>query len=109
MDFKEYQDRARRTQNKELCQGEKEMHALHGIASEAGEIHGIYQKEYQGHALDKAKIADEMGDLLWFLAELSDAIQIPLDVIAVHNIAKLRDRYPEGFDADHSIHRKEYM
>lgn len=29
--------------------GNIELHALYGMAGEVGEIHSLYQKEYQGH------------------------------------------------------------
>lgn len=108
MNFAEYQKLARRTQNIELTLAEKENHALFGMASEVGEIHSIYQKVYQGHTMDYHKVIDEMGDLMWFMAELADAIGVSLDDVADHNIAKLRKRYPQGFDVEHSVHREEY-
>lgn len=49
MTFNEYQCLARRTQNENLNQEQREDHALHGMAAELGEIHSIYQKELQGH------------------------------------------------------------
>ena len=45
MTFNEYQRLARRTQNENLNQEQREDHALHGMAAELGEIHSIYQKE----------------------------------------------------------------
>lgn len=108
MDFNEYQALARRTQNQELSIGELERHALHGLVSEVGEIHSPYQKTYQGHGLKYDHIVDEMGDLLWFMAELADAIGTTLEDIASRNIDKLKKRYPDGFDVDHSVNREEY-
>lgn len=108
MNFEEYQALARRTQNNELGIKQKERHALFGMASEVGEIHAIYQKVYQGHKMDYTKVVDEMGDLMWFMAELADVIGVSLDDIADHNIAKLKKRYPQGFDVEHSVHREEY-
>ena len=105
MTFDFYQQQARRTQNDELMTEQKENHALHGLSSEVGEIHSIYQKVYQGHEMNYNKVIDEAGDLLWFLSELADCIGTTLDHIAQHNIDKLRKRYPEGFDADRSLHR----
>lgn len=108
MDFNQYQELARRTQNPKLTQHERLMHALHGMASEVGEIHGIYQKTYQGHMLDVEKVIDEMGDLCWFIAELADVLAIPLNGVPKHNITKLAKRYPEGFSEYNSINREEY-
>lgn len=105
MNLGEYQELARRTQNPKLSLHERKLHALFGISAEAGEISSIYQKAFQGHPVDSGKVADEMGDLIWFLAELSDVLRISLDEIAENNIDKLCKRYPEGFDAEHSVHR----
>lgn len=82
-------------------------HALHGMVGEIGEIHSIYQKEYQGHEIDDEHLKKEVGDLLWFVAEYCTAKGWSLDDVATLNIEKLKARYPEGFDAEHSLHRKE--
>lgn len=105
MTFNEYQDLARRTQNRELTPGERIMHALHGLASEVGEIHGIWQKIYQGHPFNQADVIDEAGDLCWFLAELCDCLQVNMDEVATQNIDKLRKRYPRGFSEYRNLHR----
>lgn len=108
MTFDKYQTLARRTQNAELDRDEKRLHALHGLASEVGEIHGIMQKVYQGHRLDFSELEKEVGDLLWFVAELCDVYDWSMSDVAAENIEKLRKRYPEGFDADRSVHREAY-
>lgn len=104
--FDEYQALARRTQNNKLTPHERLEHALFGLCSEVGEIHSIYQKAYQGHTVDPVKVKDEMGDALWFLAELSDVLGLRLDAVARENIRKLMARYPDGFSEEHSVHRK---
>lgn len=106
MTLNEYQDLARRTQNPKLTEADRLKHALLGLASECGEILGIYQKELQEHPVDEDKVVDEMGDLMWFLAELADCLKVEMDFVGRHNIEKLRKRYPgAGFDAERSLHR----
>ena len=100
-----YQKLAARTINKNLTIREKEYHALHGMIGEVGEINSIYQKAYQGHNRDYAHIKSELGDLLWFIAEYCTAEGWVLEDIMQMNIDKLRSRYPEGFDEEHSLHR----
>ena len=102
----EYQVLAGRTINYDLTDKEKEMHALHGMVSEIGELHNIYQKKYQGHKFDPRHAQKEVGDLLWFIAEWCTSYGLSLEDIMEMNIDKLRARYPEGFDVDHSLHRK---
>lgn len=109
MTFDEYQISARRTQNHENPAHFQLDHALCGLASEVGEVLGCYQKVYQGHKLDVSKVIDEMGDVFWFLAELADCIGVSLSTIAARNKEKLEERYPNGFEADKSVNRKEYQ
>lgn len=103
----EYQRLAARTINLGLTSEGQRMHALHGIAAEVGELHGIYQKIYQGHEFNPEHAKKEVGDILWMLAEYCTANGWSLDDIMQLNIDKLRARYPEGFDAEHSLHRAE--
>ena len=105
MNFDEYQGLARRTQNQDLTRHERRDHALCGLAAEVGEIHGLYQKTYQGHQLSPARVEEELGDLLWFAAELCDVLGVSMERVAEANIGKLRARYPEGFDAGRSVNR----
>lgn len=103
----EYQKLASRTINDELTPTEQELHALHGIVGEVGELHSIYQKVYQGHIIDWDHIKKELGDLLWFIAEYCTVYDWNLDDIMQMNIDKLKARYPEGFDIVHSLYRKD--
>lgn len=84
-----------------------ECHALHGMVSEIGELHGLYQKEYQGHDMELTHLKKELGDLLWFIAEYCTALGWTLSDVAQMNIDKLKARYPEGFSVEKSLHRKE--
>lgn len=107
MDMRTYQANAARTINKELEPAQVEMHALHLMAAEVGEIHSIYQKLYQGHEPDVEGLKKELGDLLWGIAEMCTALGWGLDEIAETNIEKLRKRYPDGFEVERSVHREE--
>lgn len=107
MTLNEYQKLAARTINQDLKLKEIELHALHGLSAEVGEIHSIYQKFYQGHPIDEGTLMKEAGDLLWFISELCWVEDWNLEDVANLNIEKLRKRYPEGFDAERSLHREE--
>lgn len=107
MNFDEYQTQARRTQNKALSLFDTRQHALFGLASEVGEIHGLFQKQKQGHVLDETALRLEIGDVLWFLSELCDVYGWYLEDIAIANIQKLRNRYPKEFSPEQSINRDE--
>ena len=107
MTMSDYQELAARTINHNNSPAEMEMHALHGMCGEIGELHSLYQKMYQGHPFDKEHAMKELGDLLWFIAEYCTACDFTLEDVAKANIEKLKARYPEGFETDKSLHRKE--
>ena len=69
-----------------------------------------FNKEFfDGKGIDfKEKFAKELGDIAWYLAEAAYAIDMPLEDILEGNIEKLRKRFPEGFDSEKSINRKEW-
>lgn len=105
MTFENYQELAGRTINTGLKWDEKRLHALFGMGSELGEIYSILQHSYQGHAVDDKELKKELGDLLWFIAELATVHGWTLSDIARGNIKKLKKRYPEGFDTERSEKR----
>ncbi|MFI5261387.1 MAG: nucleoside triphosphate pyrophosphohydrolase family protein [Candidatus Limnocylindrales bacterium] len=77
-----------------------------GLAGEAGEFADQVKKYVaQGHALDRDRLVDEAGDILWYVAKAARALGISLDEIAARNVAKLAARYPDGFAAQRSIGR----
>ena len=106
MELDTYVRKAARTINPKLDAAEVEMHALHGMCGEVGEIHSIYQKVYQGHNFSDEHLKREIGDLMWMIAELCIARDYSLDDICQMNIDKLFARYPEVFSVERSLHRK---
>jgi NTP pyrophosphatase (non-canonical NTP hydrolase) len=106
--FDEYQSEARRTQNPALPLWAMREHALYGLSSEVGEVLGLHQKVHQGHPLDETELRLEIGDVLWFLAELCDVYGWHLSEIAGANIGKLRNRYKDKFTVEESVNRVEY-
>lgn len=102
-----YQELAARTINSQLYDYEMEMHALHGMVGEIGELNSLYQKAFQGHEFDELHAKKELGDLLWFIAEYCTAMNWNLDDVMELNINKLKARYPDGFKSEQSLNRKE--
>lgn len=108
MTVNEYQTQAMRTLNPSLTAKEVLINSVMGLCGESGEAIDLVKKWLaQGHALDKARLAKELGDIAWYLAEAATALELPLEDIFQANLDKLRARYPEGFDAQNSIHRQE--
>ena len=106
MTINEYQKLAMKTLNPELSQKDVLINGVMGLCGESGEAIDIVKKWLaQGHELDKEKLAKELGDIAWYLAETAYALEIPLEEILQSNIEKLAKRYPEGFAAERSIFR----
>jgi NTP pyrophosphatase (non-canonical NTP hydrolase) len=79
-----------------------------GIAGESGEVVDTIKKVlYHSHELDINELCKEAGDLLWYLVLLCDTVGLTLDDVMQANVAKLRKRYPEGFDKQRSQNRQE--
>ena len=108
MEMIEYQRLAQRTSNTNLTPEDHMRNGVFGLNGEAGECIDILKKHsFQGHKLDKEKLLDELGDVLWYIVETAVGIDTTLEEVAQHNIAKLRARYPAGFDTNRSINRTE--
>ena len=106
MTINEYQQAALRTANKSLTPIEQLTNGLMGLNGEAGEAIDILKKHlFQGHELDSEHMAKELGDVAWYLAVSANAIGYDLETVMQMNVEKLKARYPDGFDAEHSLHR----
>lgn len=108
MTVNEYQRLAMATLNPALSQKEILINGVMGLCGEAGEAIDVVKKHLaQNHELDRDKLIKELGDVAWYLAETATALDVSLEEVLERNLEKLRARYPEGFDAQRSIHRKE--
>ena len=106
MTINEYQQLAMTTLNPALDKKDVLINGVMGLCGESGEAIDIVKKWLaQGHALDREKLAKELGDIAWYLAETAYALDIPLEEILQANIDKLKKRYPQGFSSENSIHR----
>lgn len=104
--FDKYQENAKRTLNTETADQYTFANLGMGLAGEAGEVCDYLKKVvFHGHSMDKEKLSDELGDVLWYLANLAEMIDVPLSEVANKNIEKLKKRYPNGFEASRSQKR----
>lgn len=99
MQFNEYQAEAMK--NKVYGYGDKIIYPTLGLANEAGEVAGKVKKVLRDSNGDfndenRRKVADELGDVLWYLAACAEDIGYTLDEIAQMNITKLTDRRNRG-------------
>ena len=107
MTVHEYQEAALRTLNPELSRKDVLINGVMGLCGESGEAIDIVKKHLaQGHPLDTVKLANELGDIAWYLAETAAAIGYDLETVFEQNIEKRKRRYPEGFDAARSLQRE---
>lgn len=96
MTFKEYQQKA--VETAVYGSGDKIIYPALGLANEAGEVLGKIKKVLRDkngefdHIDTRMTIADEIGDVLWYIAALCQDLQIPLESVANRNIVKLMDR-----------------
>ena len=108
MTVNEYQKLAMTTLNPALSPKDVLINGVMGLCGESGEAIDLVKKHLaQGHELDKEKLAKELGDIAWYLAETASAIGYSLEDILQMNIDKLRARYPDGFAVERSVNRDE--
>lgn len=106
MTINEYQVLAMKTLNPALDKKDILINGVMGLCGESGEAIDIVKKWLaQGHELDRQKLAKELRDIAWYLAETARALDIPLEDILRDNIEKLAERYPQGFSSERSINR----
>lgn len=108
MNINEYQELAMTTLNPQLSKKDVLINSVMGLCGESGEAIDIVKKWLaQGHELDKERLAKELGDIAWYLAEAATALDMPLEQILQANIDKLKKRYPDGFEVKRSLVRLE--
>lgn len=108
MRMNQYQRDAARTADVTKKMAFRAMVAGLGLAGETGEVVEHIKKWVgHGHLLETEKVTKELGDVLWYVAELATIFDISLEEIARENIKKLLDRYPKGFNPIDSIERQE--
>jgi NTP pyrophosphatase (non-canonical NTP hydrolase) len=105
MELNEYQRLAQRTGGQH-DRRDWLLNAALGLG-EAGEVQNIIKKHlFHGHDLNANKVIDELGDILWYVADMAAALGATLDDVAESNIQKLIERFPDGFSARSSLNRR---
>jgi len=100
MDMNEYQNQARTTANTKLTADEALLNWALGLGGECGEFQNLVKKYLFHHVpVSGQALAEELGDVLWYLAMAANAVGYTLADIAIMNTTKLAQRYPQGFDA----------
>lgn len=100
MDFNEYQKRSRKT----AIYPDKDNNFTYptlGLVGEVGEVAGKVSKVFRDNngIMDSERkniLKGELGDVLWYLAQLSTELGFTLDEVAESNIKKLYSRKERG-------------
>lgn len=107
MEINEYQKLALRTANSNKSD-DLILDGILGLCGETGEVSDHIKKYmFQGHELDQDKLVNELGDVCWYIAILASGLNVDLETVMKKNIEKLQRRYPDGFDTEKSLHRKD--
>ena len=82
------------------------LHAGIGLSTESGEFLDALKKHiFYGKKLDRVNLAEEMGDLFWYLAIVSDELGVDMSDVMERNITKLKARYGEKFSEEKAENR----
>lgn len=108
MNFDHYQRESRKTAGYPPI-GHGVIYPVLGLTNEAGEVAGKIKKVFRdkGGAIGDAEreaLKAELGDVLWYLAQVCTELGLSLDEVAQGNLDKLFSRLERGTikgDGDH--------
>jgi len=99
MTFEEYQKKSRETAIYQNL-GNNFIYPTLGLAGETGEvvekIKRVLRKNGVVDEQSRTEISKELGDVLWYMANLAAELNLSLDDIASSNIEKLSSRKERG-------------
>jgi NTP pyrophosphatase (non-canonical NTP hydrolase) len=111
----EYQGLAIVTENRDFetirlrVSAERTLCLLHGgigLATESGEfLDGLKKHIFYGKPIDAVNLAEEMGDLFWYIAVICTALGVTFEDVMERNIAKLQARYGDKFSEHRATNR----
>lgn len=100
MNFTEYQEKSRTTARYPVI-GHGVIYPTLGLTNEAGEVAGKIKKIFRDKdgligPDERHALTSELGDVLWYLAQVCTELNISLDEVAQGNIEKLFSRLERG-------------
>jgi NTP pyrophosphatase (non-canonical NTP hydrolase) len=102
MDLQQYQLEASKTDQVPGSDIKSLMVPLLGLAGEAGSLLTEYKKllrDGEAYRIFKERIAEELGDILWYVANIATKAELNLADVAHGNLTKIRDRWQTRGDA----------
>ena len=99
MDFQDYQSKARETAI--YPREYSVLYPILGLCGEAGEVAEkikkvIRDKGGEFDETDRMNIRKELGDVLWYMAQICSDLDLRLESVAIANVEKLRKRKENG-------------
>jgi NTP pyrophosphatase (non-canonical NTP hydrolase) len=97
MTFTEYQKLAAKSDRTGVDDLKSLMITLLGLAGEAGSLLSEYKKWLRDGEAYKPftdQVSEEIGDILWYLANLASKLKLDLGEVASENLAKIEERWP---------------
>lgn len=100
MDFKEYQEKSRKTAVYPDA-GKNWAYPVMGLCGEAGEVADKMKKVMRDDngivsGEKREEVKKELGDVLWYVAQLATELDLDLNEVAQMNIEKLYSRMQRG-------------
>ena len=100
MNFNDYQQKSRATAQYPAI-GHPVIYPALGLVNEAGEVAGKIKKSFRDKSgvigeAERDALKAELGDVLWYIAQVATELDLPLDEIAEANLTKLLDRQARG-------------
>jgi NTP pyrophosphatase (non-canonical NTP hydrolase) len=97
-----------RMEEMSMADGVKTSHLLTaalGLTGEAGEFADHVKKIFfHGKAYDddrREAMILELGDIMWYVMQACEALEVSLEEVVYDNIDKLSERHPDGFKKDY--------
>jgi NTP pyrophosphatase (non-canonical NTP hydrolase) len=101
MDLSDYQREAQATDQLPSGDPNDLIVPLLGMAGEVGSLLVEFKKHLrdgEAHTLFPDQMAEELGDVLWYVANTATKFDLDLSTIAEDNLGKTRDRWPTADD-----------
>lgn len=101
MNFDEYQIEAAKTDIVACDDPHAIIVPLLGLAGEVGTLLSEYKKflrDGSAHQRFEEQVAEDLGDLLWYVSNVAGKFDLRLDDVARSNLDKIASRWPSGGD-----------
>lgn len=104
MTLKEYQEFCARGILPATLEREPIVGFALGLAGEAGEVvDDIKKKYFHGRDIDPQHTIEELGDVMWYVANIATQLGVSIEELIENNVGKLSKRYPTMYEPKHQV------